>query len=105
MSMVFDTFGSWDVTEDGIISQNYDEYQVTNVFRTHEIDGVKVWFWPIHLAEKPRFRGRNEHELREFNQAFEYALTHFRKGRPASTVDVSMQDTWRIQQELLDNNR
>lgn len=104
MSMVFDTFGPWDVTEDGIICQTYDEYQVTNVFQTREVDGVKVWFWPIHLAAKPRFRGKNEHELRDFNQAFQYALIHWREQRPATTADVSMETTWKLQQEILDSD-
>jgi hypothetical protein len=102
MSKVLGTFGTWEVTSDGINSTEEDRYElgVFELFRTIEEDGYKLWDFPIHLTNKAWLLGANDFRLDDFNQAFAYAQQIFSSRRPADTHDVSEDYTLRLQKEL-----
>lgn len=102
MSDVLATFGTWQVTTEGIDSTGEDGYELSpyDIFDTSMEDGRKVWNFPIHMTQKSWLLGENDYRLDEFNQAFSFALKHFAARRPAHAHDVSDEYTYRVQKQL-----
>lgn len=102
MSRIINTFGIWQVTEDGLNSTEPYEYNIGlyELFETRVEDGIEVWNFPIHLTEKSWLMGENAHHLQEFNQAFFFAQKHFASRRPADKQNVSDAHTLKVQSQL-----
>ncbi|KUG07406.1 hypothetical protein [Solirubrum puertoriconensis] len=102
MSTVLATFGTWEVTPDGINSTQEDRYElgIDEIFRTNHEDGYKVWDFPVHLTHKSWLLGENDYRLDEFNEAFKYAQKKFAHQRPEGTEDVSEAYTYQLQRDL-----
>jgi hypothetical protein len=102
MENVIKSFGTWQVTEEGIDSaEPYYDLGIYEIFETMEEDGITIWKFPVHMTEKSWMMGAEAHRLEEFNQAFKFAQDYFKARRPENTANVSDAYTWRMQQELV----
>lgn len=102
MENVIKTFGTWQVTEDGIdCAEPHYDLGIYEIFATTVEDGITVWEFPIHMTHKSWMMGAEAYRLEEFNQAFKFAQDYFKARRPERAANVSDAYTWQVQRELV----
>lgn len=102
-------FGNWVVNDDGLIYQagvySDSPYRITRTRLWEDTyrDGVKLFDWHIHIAEKSTMSTEDIYNL---NKAWDFAEKHFRELRPQDLSDIDIADilssTLKYQKEILD---
>ncbi len=86
------------VDYDGILIGNYYRVDSSRLWETRDFNGVLLWDWLIHLAEKDWFTTQN---IGDLNTAFFFAQDLFKKNKPLHSEDASILQTIYIQQQKL----
>ncbi len=101
---IIKTFGDWIIDEGGITWTTHGDYFIEKSRLWETIDGnngVLLFDWLIHMAEKKQLTSENVHEL---NNAFIYALDYFKELKPQN-INPSLEDTLLLQKQMLNNRK